>query len=115
MTIEELVQDLRAWDFSQGGPWMGHDRAKRCMAEAADIIERLLTERIAIDRTVADKRLLAELESIKVKAGYAKDEAIKARDAANIAVSYALDAELHAIRATEPAAVNPQHREGGGP
>jgi hypothetical protein len=43
--------------------------------------------------------LMAELHSIKAKAELAKDQAIKARDAANLAVQYAIDAELLATRA----------------
>jgi predicted nucleic acid-binding protein len=41
MLVHELVRDLRDWDFSQGGPWSGHARAKACMKQAADEIERL--------------------------------------------------------------------------
>lgn len=41
MPLPELVDTLRAWDFSQGGPWHGHARAVACMKQAADEIDRL--------------------------------------------------------------------------
>lgn len=83
--MTDIVERLRKPPFE-----MWETTERKVCEDAADEIERL---------RIRERELLHWLQQVQLKAEFAKQKAIVARDAADHAIQYAIDAETAAIAA----------------